>query len=101
MKYTGRRATEKDIDKIKAIKLETVLMSDPKASQKQKDKVINYVNKTIKDRLSTYEILEADGQFLGLVSFYEYKDGYMLDELWCNNIAKTYRKVSSHLFMGI
>ncbi len=82
IKYYIEFASEKDKEFIKKYKLASILDYAIELEESEKQKIINYVNQTIQNKISFYKMIKMDDKVMGCYAVEPYQDGVLLDEIY-------------------
>lgn len=88
MNYELIEATNNDLEKLKYYKLRSILDYAINITEEEKNRIINYVNKTIVTEIKDYKIITFNNKKIGCLYAKKYNDGIMLDEIY---IEEEYR----------
>lgn len=88
MNYELINSSNIDLEQIKQYKLHSILDYAKDITKEEKQRIINYVNESIKHELKEYKIIKINNKKAGCLYIKKYKDGIMLDEIY---IDKEYR----------
>ncbi len=82
MEYKLVKSSEKDINKLIDYKKKTIYEYANDLSEEEKEKINNYVNKTIPKEINNYQNIIVSKKVVGCVLITKEKDGILLDEIY-------------------
>lgn len=80
--YELMDALEEHLELIKKYKLNTIMEYATDIEDEEKNKIIKYVNKHVKEDLKKYKIILTNSDIIGCLLVVNYEDGIMLDEIY-------------------
>lgn len=86
--YKLEKASINDLDKLKSYKLKTIIDFSKDLSDKEKNKINNYIDKTISLYINQYRMIVYNNKIIGCVLIRKIEEGNLLDEVY---IEKDYR----------
>lgn len=86
--YELNNALEKDIPSLKQYKLATIFEYANILNEKEKKKIVRYVDNSISKLLKEYKIIMKDNIVIGCVLKTLFRDGILLDEIY---LEESYR----------
>ena len=81
-KYNLVKATDKDIPKLIKYKLASILDYDKEITPEEKERITNFVKKTIPNQINDYNVIVIDNKIIGCLYFEPYQDGILLNEIY-------------------
>lgn len=88
MNYVLKRATTSELDLLIKYKLASILDYADNLSEEEKTRIINYVNSSIPNVISEYQVIISNEQIIGCLHTTKHEDGILLDEIY---IDKSYQ----------
>ena len=87
-KYKLVNASITDLERIKKYKFKTIFEYANNLEQEEKERINNYVNRTIPNQIDKYKNIIINDNIVGSVLLIEIEDGILLDEIY---IEEPYR----------
>ena len=81
-KYNLVKATDKDIAKLIEYKLASILDYDKEITIEDKERITNFVKKSIPNQINDYKVIEIDNKIIGCLYLEPYQDGILLNEIY-------------------
>lgn len=82
MNYNLKNATVKDIQILIQYKLNTIMEYASDLTEKERDKIIKYVNNNIPKQIDNYQMILVNNKTIGAVLINNLDDGVLLDEIF-------------------
>lgn len=82
MNYNLKNATVKDIQILIQYKLNTIMEYASDLTEKERDKIIKYVNNNIPKQIDNYQMILVNTKTIGAVLINNLDDGVLLDEIF-------------------
>lgn len=80
--YSLRNALNSDLDYLKEYKLASILDYANNISEREKTDIKTYVENSIINDLSKYQIILYNNKDVGCLLVYQYNDGYLINEIY-------------------
>lgn len=111
MDYELKKATKKDILRIKNYKKDTIFAYAQNLTKEETDKINNYIDKTIKKEIVNYQLIIIENKIVGCLLVEKEKDKVLLNEIFLEenyrhkgigtNIIKNIIKEYDTLFLWV
>lgn len=82
MNYELKRATTSELELLIKYKLASILDYAEYLSEEEKSRIINYVNSSIPNSISEYQVIVANEKIIGCLHTTKHEDGILLDEIY-------------------
>lgn len=82
MNYELKRATSSELELLIKYKLASILDYANNLSDEEKNRIINYVNSSIPNVISEYQLIYVNDQTIGCLHTTNHEDGILLDEIY-------------------